>query len=140
LILFCDTSALVKLYIREDFTDAVLAAADSAEAIVVCRIAWAEIMAALARRVRECPSDADVIDVVRSRIRNDWNDYAIVEVTQSLVELAGEYADTFALRGYDSVQLAASRVLQEASGEPVLFACFDARLQKAAKVLGMHAV
>jgi hypothetical protein len=31
-------------------------------------------------------------------------------------------------------------VLQEVSGEPVLFACFDARVQKAAKVLGMHAV
>ncbi|HNO73310.1 MAG TPA: hypothetical protein PKL18_06295 [Accumulibacter sp.] len=34
----------------------------------------------------------------------------------SLVELAGEYADTFALRGYDSVQLAAARILQPAAG------------------------
>jgi predicted nucleic acid-binding protein len=53
------------------------------------------------------------------------------------VELAGEYADTFALRGYDSVQLAAARTAQEATAEELRFACFDARLRKAAKVLGM---
>jgi hypothetical protein len=54
-----------------------------------------------------------------------------------LVELAGEYADTFALRGYDSIQLAAARLLQEHCDEEVFFACFDNRLKKSAQVLGM---
>ena len=139
MILFCDTSALVKLYIREDFTDDVLEAAGAASAIAVCRIAWAEAMAALARRSRESPADAGAINTVRDRLRADWRDYAIVEVTQSLVELAGDYADAFALRGYDSVQLAAARTLQAASREQVQFACFDGRLQKAAKVLSLEA-
>lgn len=137
MILFCDTSALVKLYVREDSSDQMQALARSASAIAVCRIAWAEIMAALARRARENPADAGVIETVRTRLRTDWPRYAIVEITQSLVELAGEYADTFALRGYDSVQLAAARTLQEAATDDMHFACFDARLQKAAKVLGM---
>jgi predicted nucleic acid-binding protein len=137
LILFCDTSALVKLYIKEDSSDEMQALARSASAIAVCRIAWAEIMAALSRRARENSSDADAIETVRVRLRTDWPRYAIVEVTQPLVELAGEYADTFALRGYDSVQLAAARSLQDAVSEPLHFACFDARLQKSAKVLGM---
>lgn len=137
MILFCDTSALVKLYIKENSSDAVQSLAESASAIAVCRIAWAEAMAALARRARENPSDAEAIETVRSRLRADWPRYAIVEVTQALMELAGEYADTFALRGYDSVQLAAARTLQQAAGEEVHFACFDARLNKSAKVLGM---
>ena len=77
------------------------------------------------------------IEAVRKRLCLDWPDYAIVEVTQPLVELAGDYADIFALRGYDSVQLAAARILEEAAGEELQFACFDARLEKAAKVLGM---
>ncbi len=138
MILFCDTSALVKLYIREDFTDDVLAASAESSAIAVCRIAYAEAMAALARRAREYPIDAAAIDAVRERLRADWADYAIVEVTQPLLELAGEYADTFALRGYDSVQLAAARTLHEVSCEQVRFACFDGRLQKASKVLGLQ--
>jgi len=140
LILFCDTSALVKLYIREDFTNEMLAAAGAASAIAVCRIAWAEAMAALARRSRESPLDTGAIDTVRGRLRADWKDYAIIEVTQSLVELAGDYADTFALRGYDSVQLAAARTLYERCSEQVQFACFDGRLQKAARVLGLEPV
>ena len=137
MILFCDTSALVKLYIFEDSSREMQALASAATAIAVCRIAWAEMMAALARRARDFPNDADAIEVVRKRLRTDWPRYVVVEVTQPLVELAGEYADTFALRGYDSVQLAAARTLQDMAGEEIQFACFDARLGKAARMLGM---
>ena len=63
---------------------------------------------------------------------------AIVEATQALVELAGDYADTFALRGDDSVQLAAAQILKVVASEAFCFACFDTRLQKAASVLGMQ--
>lgn len=137
MILFCDTSALIKLYVKEDFSAEVQAQAAAAKTIAVLRIAWAEAMAALARRARENPIDLDAIETVRARLRSDWPGFAIVEVTQSLVDLAGEYADTFALRGYDSVQLAAARKLQEVTSAELCFACFDTRLQKAAKVLGM---
>jgi uncharacterized protein len=137
LILFCDTSALVKLYILEDSSREMHALARAASAIAVCRIAWAEMMAGLARRAREFPNDADAIEVVCKRLRTDWPRYIVVEVTQALVELAGEYADTFALRGYDSVQLAAARTLQDMAGEETQFACFDTRLGKAARMLGM---
>lgn len=137
MILFCDTSALVKLYILEDSSREMQALAGAATALAVCRVAWAEMMAALARRAREFPLDADAIEVVRKRLRTDWPGYAVVEVSQPLVELAGDYADTFALRGYDSMQLAAARTLQDMAGEEVQFACFDTRLCKAARVLGM---
>ena len=66
MILFCDTSALVKLYINENSSDLMLSLAGSASAIAVCRVAWAEAMAALARRVRENPTDAEVIEAVRT--------------------------------------------------------------------------
>lgn len=62
----------------------------------------------------------------------------VIEVTQSLVELAGDYADTFALRGYDNLQLAAARMLQEGAGGAFWFACCDLRLQEAASVMGMQ--
>ena len=63
--------------------------------------------------------------------------YIVVEVTHALAELSGEYAGTVALCGCDSVQLAAARTLQESAGEAVQFACFDVRLGKAARMLGM---
>lgn len=140
MILFCDTSALVKLYVLEESSREMQKLASKATAIAVCRIAWAEMMAALARRAREFPGDSEAIETVRKRVRTDWPRYAVVEVTQPLVELAGEFADTFALRGYDSVQLAAARTLQESAGEEVQFACFDTRLVKAARILGMSGI
>ena len=138
MILFCDTSALVKLYVEEEFSALVRAQAQEARALAVSRIAWAQIMAALARRVREEPVDAQAVEAVRTRLRADWPALAVVEVSQTLVELAGDYADTFALRGYDSVQLASARTLQQAAGDTFCFACFDTRLNNAARVLGMQ--
>jgi predicted nucleic acid-binding protein len=137
-ILFCDTSALIKLYIAEKYTGAVRAQAEFAKAIAVSRIAWVEAMAALARRARENPADLEVIDAIRVNLRSDWSSFAMMEITQPLVELAGEYADVFALRGYDSVQLASARMIQDAVAEPLCFACFDLRLHKAAAMLGMQ--
>jgi predicted nucleic acid-binding protein len=138
MIVFCDTSALVKLYVQEEFSHEVRGLAAGAKALAVSRISWAETMATLARRVRESPIDAQVIETVRTRFRNDWSNFAVVEVAQGVVELAGDYADTFALRGYDSVQLASAQILKVGASEAFCFACFDTRLQKAASVLGMQ--
>jgi hypothetical protein len=63
-----------------------------------------------------------------------------LEVSQSVVERAGDYADTFALRGYGSVQLAAAFEAGQVAETTIDFACFDVRLNKAARVLGMDAV
>ena len=61
-----------------------------------------------------------------------------VEVSQPLVETAGRFADVFALRGYDSVQLAAAHELHVNAEQSVLFACFDRRLNQAAQLLQLE--
>ena len=137
MILFCDTSALIKLYIVEEGSDALKTQLSSAEAVVVCRIAWAEAHAALSRRAREVPQDASSIEQAKLALKADWPHFVALEIDQPLVERAGEYADTFALRGYDSIQLAAAFETGRISQLPIFFACFDTRLNKAAKLLGM---
>ena len=139
MILFCDSSALVKLYVHEDGSDAVSAQAAASEVLAVCRLTWVEVMSALARRVRERPQDSVAVATARQRFTADWPRYLCLEVTQELAELAGDYADTFALRAYDSVQLAAAELARRDMPGQVHFACFDARLSKAAKVLGIEA-
>ena len=41
-MLYCDTSALLKLYIEERHSDTLKARVAEADAVAVCRIAWAE--------------------------------------------------------------------------------------------------
>lgn len=136
--LFCDTSALIKLLIEEPDSERMLRAAASAEWIAVCRITWAEATAAMARRAREDPGSADAIEQARQGLGRLWPALVIVEVNQPLVESAGRLADAFALRGYDSVQLAAAHQLQSSIEQPVTFACFDRRLNQAAQLLQLQ--
>ena len=139
-MLYCDTSALVKLYIEEVGSRELKAAVTAAEAVAVCRIAWAEAHAALSRRARETPEDSEPIEQAKTALAIDWPRYVVLEITQALVERAGDYADTFALRGYDSVQLAAAFEASRIAQIQIGFACFDHRLNKAAGVLGMDVI
>ena len=139
-MLYCDTSALLKLYIEEPHSDRLKSEVAEADAVAVCRIAWAEAQAALARRAREVPEDRPVIEAAKAALAADWPHYLVLEVSQSVVERAGDYADTFALRCYDSVQLSAAVEAQQIAQTTIDFACFDVRLNKAAQVLGMRAV
>lgn len=139
-MLYCDTSALIKLYIEETHSDALKQLLAETDAVAVCRIAWAEAHAAFARRIREVPEDQPMIEAAKNALTEDWAHYVVLEVTQAVVERAGGYADMFALRGYDSVQLAAAFEVGRLTENTVDFACFDMRLNKAADILGMRAV
>jgi predicted nucleic acid-binding protein len=137
-ILFCDTSALIKLLIIEPGSDQMQQASSQADAIAVCRITWAEAMAGMARRLREQPKDAEVLEQARQQLIQSWPHCTIVEVSQQLVETAGRFADAFALRGYDSVQLAAAHELHLSTDQPLTFACFDRRLKQSASLLQLE--
>ena len=137
MIVYADTSALIKLYLTEVGSPALKKLVAESEALAICRVSWAKAHAALARRVREVPGDAAPVAEAKLALASDWPKVMLVELTQEIVERAAEYADTFALRGYDSVQLAAAHSLTLEAGVPVTFACFDERLNKAAKVLAM---
>ena len=138
MILFLDTSALVKLYVSEDGSEKTHEAALEAEVLAVSRIAWAEYHAALARRARMVPDDEPELDQARNALAVDWQDFFVMEVSQSVVEVAGEYAELYALRAYDAVQLATATYLAGQSGQTVQFGCFDRRLNKAASAQGME--
>ena len=96
MIIYCDTSALIKLYLQEESSTLMLYQAATASLVVSCRISWAEAIAAMARRARETPKDASTIALAQQRFQTQWNHFAIVVVTQTLVEMAANYADTFA--------------------------------------------
>jgi len=112
-LLFCDTSALIKLLIDEPESAQIHQVTEGAALIAACRITWAEAMAAMARRQRDDPTSAEEIESARQRLSMLWSSFTIVEVSQKLVEAAGRFADGFALRGFDRVQLATAHELQD---------------------------
>jgi uncharacterized protein len=140
MILFWDTSALLKLYIDEQGSDVVFDGRADAEVVAVSRIACAEFHADLTRRIGESPEDVALVELAKKGLRTDWSQFLVAEITQFLVVRAGDCADLFALRGFDSAQLASASEIAIHSQSPVCFASFDLRLNKAAKALGMTCI
>jgi len=137
LILYLDTSALVKAYVEEDYSGQVLQSMKSASASASHSLAYVETRAAFARLHREHVLDESEWKILKGEFIADWENYLQIETTRSVLERAGELAEAFSLRAYDSVHLAAAQLLHENSEETVVFACYDCRLNQSAGILGL---
>ena len=138
---YLDTSAWVKLYINEAESDAVAAWLSAAATRYTVLIAWAEMRAALARAERAGRFAAAFNKTALASAERDWADFVVVQPTEVIVRRAGDLADRFGLRGYDSVHLAAAEAISLLlMPEPLAFVCFDERLCDAAGALGMGTV
>jgi predicted nucleic acid-binding protein len=63
----------------------------------------------------------------------DWADYFIVDVSETLVKAAALLAERHALRSADAIHLASAAALRKHADESVTFCCFDGRLTGAAR-------
>lgn len=137
MILYLDTSALVKAYISEKSSQEVLSALRKSDIVASHLIAFVEAHAAFSRLKRENKITEKEFESTKKNFVADWDNYMQIENTKTLMQHAVDFAEAFALRAYDSVHLAAAVMLLRESKQSVLFACFDQHLNKAANILGL---
>lgn len=137
MILYLDTSALVKLYVRERGSAQLRAQVDKADAIATSVVAYAEARAAFARLRRERPASGKRHHERVGQLDRDWDHYALVELTAAVVRSAGELAERHSLRGFDAIHLASALWLKSAHTDDLAFAAFDRRLTAGAKAAGL---
>jgi uncharacterized protein len=134
--LYLDTSSLVKLYVTETGSDEVRHLVGEATVVVTSVVAYAETRAALARLRREGELTAAKLASVKREFEGEWPAYLTIEVTDSLSRVAGELAQRYSLRGFDSVHLASfADVARRAGARETRFSSFDDRLTQAARRL-----
>jgi predicted nucleic acid-binding protein len=104
--LYLDTSTLVKLYVAESGSEEIRARVDAATIVATSMIAYPETRAALARRRRERARRPAAFNATKRKFEDDWPKYLAVNVTDALCRKAGNFAERYALRGYDGVHLA----------------------------------
>ena len=133
---YLDTSSLVKLYVSEPGSGAVRALVDGATIVATSCIAYPETRAALARRRREGALRRATFVSAKQAFEADWPTYLALEVTMGLCHEAGELAERYRLRGYDSVHLASfAEIGRRAGARQVRFSSFDEALNRAARSL-----
>lgn len=136
MILYLDTSSLVKIYVTETGTPDILSLLEQATLVATSQVAYPEARAAFARRRREGVLRPRDFTNAKRAFEADWPSYAAVEPTPALCREAGDLAEHYRLRGFDSIHLASfQEIVRNAGATEVLFSSFDDRLNRAARAL-----
>lgn len=138
MILYLETSNLVKLYFQEEDSGDVAKLVSDAEAVVTSIIAYAEARAAFARKLREKGISDEDHNRIKNDLDRDWESLFVIKLSNAIVRFAGDLAEKRSLRGFDALHLASALELQKAIPLPVLFSSSDARLLESAKEEGLQ--
>jgi predicted nucleic acid-binding protein len=129
---YLDTSSLVKLYFEQTGSDEVRRDLAEASVAATSLVAYAEARAAFARLRREGDITASAFRSVKRDLDNDWPGYLTVAPTIDLCRSAGDLAERYHLRGFDSIHLASFLDLASTDPSDVRFSSFDRVLNRAA--------
>ena len=138
MILYLDTSALVKRYIQEPYSNEVISLWQDATDIVTSAVAYAETMACFCRKRREATPDHPLIGKIIDTFHMDWQSFMRVEVNDELNARIDKVVHNHPLRGFDAIHLASAMIVHEKLTENFLFVCFDLRLADAARMNGLE--
>ena len=134
MVVYLDTSSLVKLYVEEEDSPKIADLVRSSKATATSLIAYTEARAAFARRFRENAFTPGEYKHLISVFDKDWENYLIVRVTKELVRLAGNLAEKHSLRAFDAIHLSSAIILRSEISAPLIFSCSDRKLQQASNL------
>jgi len=137
MIVYIDTSDLVKLYVDEIGSDAIKEIVRKAAIISTSKVAYAEARSAFARKQRDDGFSAKVLRKIVEDFNREWESYFLIEVTDGLIRSAGDIAEKHLLRGFDSIHLASAINLKNKIGSEVYFSSNDEKLNQAAEKEGI---
>jgi predicted nucleic acid-binding protein len=90
MILYLNTSALVKLYMEEPGSEAVRALLERAQVVSTSRVAYVEMRAGLARKLRQGELREEEYRHILSDFEKDWKNYFVIEVSEGVAQWGGE--------------------------------------------------
>jgi predicted nucleic acid-binding protein len=137
MILYLDSSALVKRFVVEAGSADVGQVVAAASVVGTAVISRAEVAAALARAVRTRTLQPGVASRSLQTFREHWANLVRLPLTEAVVARADALAWEQGLRGSEAVHLAAALTWQEALGQPLTLATFDRQLRAAAGRVGL---
>ena len=139
MIVYFDTSALLKRYLREAGSDEVNAFLEDDHIFGSLVLTQVEMSAAFQKAVRMNIVSSKLAKEIWHDFLNDWQSFTRLRVMAGTIEKASDIAWKYSLRGYDSLHLAAALLWQETLGMQVTFAAFDRDLWLASQKAGLEA-
>lgn len=138
---YLETSALVKLYVRESGTERVLALANrtTENRLAILALTQVEFRSAVRRRERNGEIPPLVATQLLEAFKRHVEQRFVSQVINDFVlDIASALVDRHALRAYDAAQLAGYLALRSSAGTDVpIFVCSDHALLEAALLEGI---
>jgi len=134
-VLYLDTSALLKLFVPEPHGDDVRLWANAASLMITSAITLSEKVLAVSRRRLSGGLTVPAATRLAHKLRERWPDYVRTAVDEGL---AANMTWRHGSRGMDAIHLASTCALQTAAGaDNLAFAAFDEQLKRAAAAEGL---
>jgi predicted nucleic acid-binding protein len=139
-ILYLDTSAVVKLYATEPGSMQTRRTVRRADEVASSLLAYVETRAAFARKKRMRQLSDTELERAKRAFELDWGGFVKMPANVEMVNRAADLAEHFQLRAYDALHLATADRLSRETGSLVSFLGFDTALNDAAAKLGLTVV
>ncbi len=137
MILYCDTSALVKIYVEESGSSWVRHWMNAADVVGIAAIGYVEAKAAFARAAHSGRVIRRTYRRMVEDFEEDWSRYLVIGMHEPVLRHAGRLAEQHRMRAYDAVHLAAALEIRAYAPEGLTFLGFDDELNRAAKAEGL---
>ncbi|MGC1378535.1 MAG: type II toxin-antitoxin system VapC family toxin [Anaerolineales bacterium] len=137
MILYLDTSALVKRYVVETESKEVIALIEQADTVGSVALTRVEMAATLAKAVRQRWVEQKDAENAWQDFLEHWLSFTRLSITLATLERASRLAWEHGLRGYDALHFASALIWQETLETPITMATFDRELWRAAQSSGM---
>lgn len=134
---YLDTSVIVKRFLRENGTAAVIAFMDACHVRATSIVARTEVAAGIARAQRMGRITGTESQVALGSMAAYWPSLARSGVDEELALTAGELALRHELRAYDAIHLATALRFAAVSASAPTFATADRQLAQAAQRCGL---
>lgn len=134
MIVYFETSALIKLLVEEEHSEVCTVIWDAADLRMTSRLTYPEARAALATAMRSRRLTRGGHRKVKQELGRRVDEMTIIEATGDIASRAGDLAEAHALRGYDALHLASALAAESAD---VVMATWDDDLIRAAGELSL---
>lgn len=142
MILYADTSALMKRYLEEEDSRYVRSLFADCEVLVTSLLTKLEFISTVERAKRAARINSPTYRTITATFEKDTRVGAIgfIQISASIIDVAARITRTRRLRPPDAIQLASALEAQPSHHSSYRFLCTDQALNEAARLEGLRCV